>query len=359
MVSDRHDRGDLSLALRITELVWDVADQIDVTGLKGELCTIASEVFSHHGLPDSNPDASKWRERAAALSNIAWADNLVAARAARLDHRCQTVQLGSFNLFDFENAYCEFSDHIEGYETSVGGAEVLAVETDELYGKLLGTLGQAAGFLRPQDMETGSEAWRWLTRSTPHFVKSQPLFRSMNLGFRLTDLWDRGELDDAITLMNAEGLPQANESDPFSLLHRLWIAAARSQAGLKREPSKPLVRRLLKLLENRPTSGATPFDLCLKWAIFLDPVRQTLREAADQWVAEFDSNRVAIMATSLPLLVQLGRFDQAREHLALLDLWPGFVAHWRSERAESLARCLTDGTSPDFQALKGMPWNYA
>jgi len=171
MVADRFDRGDLMLALRVVDYAWQPAAD-HAKPLTGELCTIAAEVLSHRGCSDSDPDARRWAERADRLSSIAWSTNLLAARATRLAHRCQTVQLDSFNVFDFERVYFEFGDQLEAYGQSVG-EEALSEAPDELYGKLLGTVGQACGFLRPQAPSVGEDAWDYLCRSRPCFGPAQ------------------------------------------------------------------------------------------------------------------------------------------------------------------------------------------
>ena len=358
-VRDRHGSGDMDLALQMAELGWSVAELASASTIKGELCTIAAEVLSHQGRPTGDAEVERWKARSDELPSLAWASNLMAARAARLDNRCQTVQIDSFNVFDFEDVLIEFLDHLEAYERDAGGVEALAGGPDELYGKLLGTLGQSCGFLRPLDDALGAQAWDYLERSRPHFANSSPLFRAMNLGFRLTDLWDRGKLDEAASLMVAEELPRAPRADPYSLLHRLRLTSARAEAGLDHEPAEPLVARLLELCRDPATAGATPFDLCLKWALALDPDNPGLPSAASRWLEGLDRSQTAIMATSLPLLAQLGRDDQARANLETLLEWPGFATHWSSARAAPLARCLTDAVPPDHAALRAMPWNYA
>ena len=358
-VSDRHDQGDMDLAIRIAELLWEVAETSEALTIMGELCTIAAEVCSHRGLPASDPEVVKWRERTESLPSIAWASNVVAAKAARLENRCQTVQLDAFNVFAFDDAFLGFLDELEKYEEAAGGEEALASATDELYGKLLGTVGQACGFLRPQDAKIGVEAWGYLTRSTPHFESSSPIFKAMNLGFRLTDLWDRGCLDDAVRLMSEEQLPNARQADPYSLLHRLRIASAQKNSGLEHEPTESLVARLATFVEDPSTAGATPFDLCLKWAMFLQPDNIVMRAASNRWLDRLVRAQTALVATSLPLLVQLGQHDLAAQHLEILESYTGFRKHWETGRAEELSKSISDKTSAGFDALRGMPWNYA
>lgn len=358
-VSDRHDQGDMDLAIRIAELLWEVAETSEALTIMGELCTIAAEVCSHRGLPASDPEVVKWRERTESLPSIAWASNVVAAKAARLENRCQTVQLDAFNVFAFDDAFLGFLDELEKYEEAAGGEEALASATDELYGKLLGTVGQACGFLRPQDAKIGVEAWGYLTRSTPHFESSSPIFKAMNLGFRLTDLWDRGCLDDAVRLMSEEQLPNARQADPYSLLHRLRIASAQKNSGLEHEPTESLVARLATFVEDPSTAGATPFDLCLKWAMFLQPDNIVMRAASNRWLDRLVRAQTALVATSLPLLVQLGQHDLAAQHLEILESYTGFRKHWETGRAEALSKSISDKTSAGFDALRGMPWNYA
>jgi hypothetical protein len=359
LVSDRFGQGGLSLALRVANLVWQASETLPPGSLQAELCTIAAEVFSHQGLPESSFQAATWRERSEALPTSAWANGVVAAKAARLNHRCQTVQLDSFNVFAFEDAYCEFGDHLREYEALAGGADRLEGEVDELYGKLLGTLGQAAGFLAAQFPDTGEEAAGLFRRSQPHFGRSQPVFGAQTIGFQLTDLWDRGQLAEATDLLAASGLPPAEGADPYTLLHRLRLTAARSCQQLPSEPVEPLVARLLALLANPETHGATPFDLCVKWALYMRPQDGALRRAGRVWLAGLNPRQVALVATSLPLHLQLHRPRPARGALEELLNWPGFAAHWRTDRAKPLRDCVANREPPSYLALRGMPWNYA
>jgi hypothetical protein len=322
----------------------------------GELCTIAAEICSHRGLAEDDPVVLTWADRASALPGRAWAADALSARAARIDFRCQTVQTDAFNRFAFEDVYFEFLEELEHYERD---ADRALLEEDEIYGKLLGTLGQACGFLRPQQPATGEEAWSFLTRSQPCFAGSAPLFRAMNLGYRLTDLWDRGELEEASKLMTDESLPKAAQADAYALLHRLRLAAGLRDRGLEHEALGPLINRLLAHTANAESRGATPWDLALKWALFLCPDDSRLTAAAKQWAERLESRQIAILATSLPLLVQLGLRDRAREHLSRLRQLPGFESHWQTERAAPLAAALESGERPGYEALRGMPWNYA
>lgn len=252
----------------------------------------------------------------------------------------------------------EFLGIQQEYEDLAGGAEAISAD-DELYGKILGTLGQACGFLRARDQAAGAEAFAYLERSKGYFEHSRPLYRGMNLGYRLTDLWDRDELDEAERLMADERLPTAAGADPFSLLHRLRVAASRAHRDRSREGSDALLGRLCKLVDDPEVPGRTPWDLCLKWALFLEPGDAELRRAAERWLDHLDERQPALVATSLPLAMMIGRPDVARRHLERLLEYPGFESHWSTDRCASLRDCIDRRGEPGFDALRAMPWNYA
>lgn len=347
----------LDYAYSIAESIWPIAEKRSMLALKAELGRIASEVFSHRGLPGSDAQVKMWSTRTTGLPDSAFGSSTPVARAARLEHRCQTVQLDHFNVFAFQEVYWEFMVLREQYEAFNGGVKGIFAG-DELYGKLLGTLAQACGFLRAQDAAVGAEAFPLLNQSAECFVNSIPLYRAMSLGYKLTDLWDRCELDAAEKLMNDEALPVAKEADPYSLLHRLRIAAYRKELNQKSEPLKPLIERLLVLIADPGSVAQTPYDLCLKWAIYLDVGNAKLQTHAVAWLAGLGGQQAALRATSLPLLVLLKKFDDASRTVMELKRYPGFARHWSTLRAAALAECIEDSKVPDFESLRAMPWNY-
>ncbi len=356
-VRDRDGRGDMSAATSLLELVWRAADRLPGTALRGQACLLAAEVCSHQGLAEDALESVRWLERTTALGVEEWGTNLWERQARALEHRCQIVQVVHFNVFDFETAFLEFDEERANYEQNATGEESLA--HDELYGKILGTLGQACGFLRAQSPELGVDAWEYLERSARCFARSEPIYRSMSLGYRLTDLWDRGALHECTALMTNEGLVGAPKADAYALLHRLRLAAALANLGLEHETPAPLIGRLFELVADQRVRGRTPYDICLKWALALAPQDQSLRGAASTWLDGVDGVQVALLATSLPLLAQLGEFERAARHLDVLLKYRGFRMHWETERAKDLATCIQDNQPPTHSALRGMPWNYS
>ena len=355
LVTDRHGAGSLAKARTLIDLLWPLAEAHGAQRVQGELCQIAAELFSHLGHGADDRETASWRGRADALPATAWGASGLEAQANRLHGRCQTVQLDAFNVFAFDDVLVEFWDLKEKYEAQVGIAQEDAAD-DELYGKILGTLAQASGFYRAQDAEVGAEVWGLLESSRRQFGASIPLYRLMNLGFRLTDLWDRGELDQAEALMVREKPPEA---DPYSLLHRLRVAAFRRHRAEPHEPPEPMIARLLAVSARSETIGLTPWDLCLKWALFLSPEDADLQEAAASWLGGLGDGQPALQATSLALAAQLGLFANAEATLAELLMLPGFADHWSTPRAAALTECIAERTSPTFEALRAMPWNYA
>jgi hypothetical protein len=357
-VRDRHGQGSLDVALELVDWTWPWAQKAGATAIAGQLCTVAHEVISHQGKAADHPDSQRWAERAGGLDLGAWGTSTVTAQMARLEYRCQTVQTDRFNVFDFEGAYLEFADELERYEALAGGADQIAVG-DVLYGKLLGTMGQACGFLRPVYPAIGDEAMAYLDRSAVHFETAEPLYRMMSLGFRVTDLWDRGELDAAESLL---GSRPASELGPYDLLHRLRIAAARKARGQEREDHADhadVIARLRELMGSSDAAGNTPFDLCAKWALFLEPGDSLLRDLATRWMTSLDRERVALLATSLPLAATLGMWDLGRTNLERLETHSGFQTVWATERTEALRECLGVERELGYEALRAMPWNYA
>lgn len=143
-----------------------------------------------------------------------------------------------------------------------------------------------------------------------------------------------------------------------SLLHRLRLAGARHASGASVD-SDPLVARLLKLTEPPETRGATPWDLCLKWALYIAPDSKELRARAAAWCDALDSKRAALLATSLPLMSLVGREQQVQANLAVLGRYAGFAHHWSTDRAKPLREAIANGSPLKYEELRAMPWNYA
>tara|TARA_R110002096_G_scaffold259030_1_gene452617 strand:+ start:90219 stop:92135 length:1917 start_codon:yes stop_codon:yes gene_type:complete len=355
-VRDRGGAGSMDLSEKVINFLWDAISDDESPHFRGEVCAIAAEICAHKGLSDDSEEVQTWTSRTKTLTASAWGRDAFARRSNRLAHQLQAAQTTFFNVFDFVGAFLTFDEELSDYIALAGGEENL--ENDETYGKLLGTLGQACGFLRGRDQEQGALAWNYLVRSAPCFRDSQPMFRAMSVGFRLTDLWDRNELEKCESLMRSENLAKAKNADAYSLLHRLRLAAAQKSCG-QECASEALVRRLLVLLEDEANAGKTPFDLCLKWALYLDPKNTNLYLMAIRWLGKLDKAQIAILATSLPLAVQVGRDDVVQENLALLKAVADFSEHWQTTRAGALKASIEDGAALNYAALKAMPWNYA
>ena len=361
LVQDRFGIGSLPRALSLAEALWPLAEHFRTPSIQAELCAIAFEALSHSGDGDKVPASKLWRERAQCLPQRAWGTNAPEIRAQLLELHCQTVQVDRFNVFAFEKAYDEFVliEDCYRHEYEKDGID----PGDELYGKILGTLGQAMGFLKPQFPEFIPEILPILERSKPCFEFALPDPKNMNLGFRLTELWDNGQLDELQNLMRTEHLASTHDASPYDLLHRFRCAALQQvKQGQDSELVARLISRLLDLCSNERALGQTPHDLCLKWALFLRPGHQEIVSVGRHWLEQLADSHGALLATSLPLAMQLGELDRARAAVAVLMGHPGFLDHWATPRAKKLRGRLESGdvqSTFDYEELRGMPWNYA
>ena len=362
MVTDRHGRGSLETAGRLAEALWPRAERRKAETVQALLCAIGFEVVSHLGEPADGPVASRWVRRREQLLPRAWGRSGPELFANRLEVNCQLVQCERFNVFEFEDALYEFLGIEQAYRKDYG--EAGEDPCDVLYGKILGTVGQAMGFLKPQVPNFAEDVLPYLLRSKPCFAAGSPQDRTLNLGLRLTELWDNGELELLEELMRAERLPKAAEASVYDLLHRLRGNALSKSIGRPIDLGAvgALVKQLLELCQNKETVGATPYDLCLKWALYLDPNNSNLMQAATDWFANLDPSHVTILATSLPLALELGLTERARQALEIISGYPGFLRHWETIRATGLRSHMEKGqVGPglDYETLRGMPWNYA
>ena len=228
-IRDRDGGGHLTTAATLLDVVWRASERLSGSSLRSQACLLAAEISSHRGLSEAAFEGTQWRARTVTLEASEWGANVWERQARTLEDRCQMAQVLYFNVFDFETAFVEFDDERARYEEAAGGHE--AVEHDELYGKILGTIGQACGFLRAQMPELGCEAWGYLDRSARCFERSEPVYRMMSLGYQLTDLWDRGLLDQCKALMTSKHVASPEGADGYALLHRLRLAAAQAYAG--------------------------------------------------------------------------------------------------------------------------------
>ncbi len=361
LVSDRHGKGSLDAAGLLAEALWPLALAKQAGTILSLLCAIGLEVVSHQGNSEQSPTARLWVDRRDALPPRAWGRSSAERTANRLELSCQVVQVNLFNIFAFEEALELFTDIEDKYRKDNEGDG--QAERDVIYGKILGTLGQAMGFLKPQVPSFIEEVLPILERSRPCFEGMGSAAQILNQGLRLTELWDNEDADTLERTMEKEHLPAPSEAQAYDLLHRFRALALRKKLrDLAPERVKPLVDRLLVLCQATGAMGQTPFDLCLKWSLFLDPSNLALTNAAMEWLACLDRSHITLRATSLPLAVMLGQGEEAQAALSALLALPGFDRHWRTSRAAALRDAMDEGGGSmnlGYEALRAMPWNYS
>ena len=194
-----------------------------------------------------------------------------------------------FNDYRFDEVIDAFDQ-----ETSRREAEIPTDETDELLGKMLGSLGQAYAFLGHTDPDWSSTARDFFQRSQRHFAEGTS-FRAMSVNYLTTLAFQERQLDDACREMsrhpalpqidNAEALTQRfhefaahKNASPFDAVNYARIATLAVESGININSDS--LRRALRHWQPQIATDH-PYPLLCKWLGYLFYLTNDHKQASE------------------------------------------------------------------------------
>ncbi len=216
----------------------------------------------------------------------------------------------NLNLLFNDYRFAEAMDMIEADAAKREGA-VPKGETDELLGKMQGSLGQACAFQARQDPSWSEMARDYFRRSLRHFQPGT-VFHAMSVNFLASLAWQENNLPLAIEEMNGHAgaicisgpeelavrlfdVVSVEGISPFNVVNYLRIASAASDAG--QTPSAEVLTELSRYWEPRLISDH-PHEQLAKWMGYL----LSRQGACDQ--AERVYSRAITICASLSFAVE-------------------------------------------------------
>jgi hypothetical protein len=200
-----------------------------------------------------------------------------------LQRRELVLEAKTRNLNLLFNDY-RFADVIAGIEADVAVRErdLPSGETDELLGKMLGSLGQACAFQARIEPSWSDVARDYFRRSLHHFQPGT-VFHSMSVNFLATLAWQENNLQTAIEEMNGHvgairvsGPAELAEKftavvsvggiSPFNVVNYLRIASAGT--GAAESPSEDTIEGVRQYWEPRLINDH-PHEQLAKWLGYL------------------------------------------------------------------------------------------
>ena len=271
-----------------------------------------------------------------------------------LQRRELVLEAKTRNLNLLFNDY-RFADVIAGIEKNVAEREkdLPGGETDELLGKMLGSLGQACAFQARIEPSWSDVARDYFRRSLHHFQPGT-VFHSMSVNFLATLAWQENNLQTAVEEMNGHAgaiwvsgseelagrlsaVVSVGGISPFNVVNYLRIASAGTNAA--ESPSEEMIEGVRQYWEPRLINDH-PHEQLAKWLGYLF-FRRGAHEQAERMysratsVCESLSFAVETISLSIIGLRAINQFAQSNK-----------VGY-----AESLNRLRQMGTSLEARSI--------
>ncbi len=229
------------------------------------------------------------------------------------------LEVKTRNLNLLFNDY-RFAEVLEAIEEDVNEREnvVPADETDELLGKMQGSIGQACAFQARHDDSWSEMARDYFTRSLKHFQPGT-LFHSMSVNYLATLAWQEGDIDKSLTAMNLHpaypdlpstkalmsalpNLLSMERMSAFDAVNYLRISASAAENG--QIPSVESLQKIKAFWLQRMTPEH-PHEQLAKWLGYLYYLQGSYTEASELYkrgVAICESQGFTLQTIALSII---------------------------------------------------------
>ncbi|TVR41005.1 MAG: hypothetical protein EA402_13325, partial [Planctomycetota bacterium] len=186
----------LEKALATANLLWPCREWLkgtDKVSATRKALMLAFKALSHRGDTTSSEDGQQWLKHADSLSLSDWGLSPAEAWRERTDFWTLRVQVEHANAMDYAGEHDTFGQHLADYDrviAAMGCSVGDELPVDETRARLLGTLAQAKGFLRPNDAQRAQGCREDLHTCLKHLRASLAPTQAITHGFIFTDLWD-------------------------------------------------------------------------------------------------------------------------------------------------------------------------